>query len=47
LYNHSYTSYLALSLYVGFRFYITPAVGLWAELGYGYTTLALGINFKF
>jgi len=43
----SYGSYLAISLYLGFRYYLTPKVGLWAELGYGYSTLALGVNFKF
>ena len=43
----NYNSYLALSLYLGFRYYVTPTVGFWGELGYGYTTLALGVNFKF
>lgn len=46
VYNASYSSYWALSAFIGFRYYVASKVGLWAELGYGYTTLALGLNFK-
>jgi hypothetical protein len=47
LYNTSYGSYYAVSAYLGMRYYPTGKVGIWAELGYGYTNLALGVNFKF
>jgi hypothetical protein len=46
-YTASYPDYAALSLYLGARYYISNTVGIWAELGYGYTTLAVGINFRF
>lgn len=45
-YSSSYPNYLALSMYLGARYYISNKVGIWGELGYGYTTLALGVNFK-
>jgi hypothetical protein len=45
--TESYASYLGISAYLGFRYYITTNVGLWAELGYGYTTLAAGVQCKF
>ena len=45
-YTASYPNYAALSLYVGARYYLSNTVGIWGELGYGYTTLAVGINFK-
>lgn len=45
-YNTNYNSYLALSLYVGWRYYLGSKAALWAELGYGYTNLAIGVSFK-
>ena len=45
-YYNNYPSYLGLSLFIGARYYLSSKIGLWAELGYGYTTLALGVNFK-
>ena len=45
--NPSYDSYTAISLFLGCRYYVTKSIGLWAELGYGYTNLSLGVNFKF
>lgn len=46
VYSGSYNSYLALSLFVGFRYYLSNNIALWAELGYGYSNLALGVSFK-
>ncbi len=46
-YNNSYPSYAQVSLFLGCRYYVSSHIGLWAELGYGYTNLSLGINFKF
>jgi hypothetical protein len=45
-YSNSYASYMAFSLYIGARYYVSNRVGLWLELGYGYTDAALGICFK-
>ncbi|HXP48897.1 MAG TPA: hypothetical protein VN922_03025 [Bacteroidia bacterium] len=45
-YSASYPNYAALGLFVGARYYLSNAVGVWGELGYGYTTLAIGVNFK-
>jgi len=45
-YASSYPNYYALSLYLGARYYVSNKVGIWGELGYGYSTLALGVNFK-
>lgn len=45
-YTATYPSYAALSMYVGARYYLSNTVGIWGELGYGYTTFALGVNFK-
>ncbi len=47
VYNGSYNSYTAISLFLGCRYYVSPKIGIWAELGYGYTNLSLGVNFKF
>ncbi len=47
VYNTTYGSYISLSGYVGMRYYFTHNFGLWAELGYGYTTLAIGVSIKF
>lgn len=46
VYNASYNNYLALSLYVGFRYYLSDNVAIWGELGYGYSNLAVGVSFK-
>jgi hypothetical protein len=45
-YTATYPNYAALSVYVGARYYLSNTVGIWGELGYGYTTLAIGVNFK-
>jgi hypothetical protein len=45
-YSNNYNSYLALSLYIGARYYLSNRVGLWLELGFGYTDLAFGVAFK-
>ncbi|HTA27422.1 MAG TPA: hypothetical protein VK809_06525 [Bacteroidia bacterium] len=45
-YSNNYASYVAFSLYIGARYYLSNRVGLWLELGYGYTDAALGICFK-
>lgn len=45
-YSSTYPNYAALSLFLGARYYVSHKVGIWGELGYGYTTLALGVNFK-
>jgi len=46
VYTQGYNSYLAMSAFIGLRYYITHKVGLWIEAGYGYTNLAYGINVK-
>jgi len=46
-YSNTYSSYVAFSLYLGARYYFSNSVGVWAELGYGYSTLSLGVSFKF
>jgi len=46
-YVDNYNSYMAFSLYIGARYYLTNRVGLWLELGYGYSNAALGVSFKF
>jgi len=46
-YVNNYSSYLAFSLYIGARYYVTNRIGVWLELGYGYSNAALGISFKF
>lgn len=45
-YGNNYNNYMALSLFLGARYYVSSKVGFWGELGWGYTTLALGVNFK-
>ena len=45
-YTDSYGNYASLSLFLGARYYVSNNVGFWAELGWGYTNLALGVNFK-
>jgi hypothetical protein len=45
-YVNNYSNYLALSFYLGARYYVSNKVGLWLELGYGYTDAALGVCFK-
>ena len=45
-YTNNYSSYFAFSLYIGARYFVTNHVGVWLELGYGYTDAALGISFK-
>lgn len=46
-YDATYSSYTALSLYLGARYYVSNKIGIWLELGYGYSNAALGISFKF
>lgn len=46
-YANDYNSYLALSVYIGARYFVSDHVGLWLELGYGYSDAALGISFRF
>ena len=38
---------IAHAEFVGLRWYFTPVVGLFAELGYGVSYLTLGVAFKF
>jgi len=45
-YSNAYSSYTALSLYLGARYYVSNRVGLWLELGFGYSNAALGVSFK-
>lgn len=45
-YSANYSNYLALSAFLGARYYVSNKVAVWAELGYGYTNLALGASFK-
>lgn len=46
-YESTYSSYMAFSLYLGARYYLSNSVGIWLELGYGYSNAALGVSFKF
>jgi hypothetical protein len=46
-YNVTYSSYTALSLYVGARYFVSNTIGIWLELGFGYSNAALGVSFKF
>ena len=43
----SYGSDLGLSLFVGGRYYFTPQLGAFAELGYGIAYLNIGLALKF
>jgi hypothetical protein len=45
-YANTYGSYMALSLYLGARYYVSDHVGFWLELGYGCSNLSLGVCFK-
>jgi hypothetical protein len=45
-YANTYGSYLAFSLYIGARYNLSDHIGLWLELGYGYSNAALGVSFK-
>jgi hypothetical protein len=45
-YANTYNSYLAFSLYLGARYYLSDRVGIWLELGYGYSNAAVGVCFK-
>ncbi len=47
IYNQAFSSYVAMSAFIGLKYYITHKVGLWIEAGYGYTNLAYGVNIKF
>ena len=42
-----YGSYLSATLFVGARYYFTPQVAAFAEVGYGIAYLTLGAAFKF
>jgi hypothetical protein len=46
-YNATYASYTALSLYIGARYFVSNKIGIWLELGFGYSNAALGVSFKF
>jgi len=46
-YTNTYNSYVAFSLFIGARYYISNSFGLWLELGYGYSDAAVGVSFKF
>jgi len=45
-YSNTYGSYMAFSLYLGARYYLSNRVGIWLELGYGYSNAAIGVCFK-
>jgi hypothetical protein len=45
-YGHG-NSGLAFSIFAGARYYFTDAIAAFAELGYGYAILNLGVSFKF
>jgi hypothetical protein len=45
-YVASYPDYYALSIFIGARYYLSNSIALWGELGYGYSTLAVGLSFK-
>jgi len=45
-YTATYPDYYALSVFLGARYALSNKVGIWGELGYGYSTLALGVSFK-
>jgi len=45
-YSSAYPSYLSPSVFIGARYYLSNTVGLWAELGYGYSNLAIGVSLK-
>jgi len=40
-------SNVTYGFYAGARYYFTDAIGAFAEVGYGYTILTLGLSFKF
>lgn len=43
----NYGSGVGLSLYIGSRYFFTENFGAFAELGYGVSTLSVGVAFKF
>jgi len=43
----NYNSYLSPGFYIGARYLLGNKIGIWLELGYGYTDAALGICVKF
>lgn len=45
-YSNTYGSYMAFSIYLGARYYVSNSVGIWLELGYGYSNAAIGVCFK-
>ena len=45
-YADNYASYLAFSMFIGARYYVSNRIGLWLELGYGYSDAAFGVTFK-
>ena len=46
-YNHGGASGFSYGFFVGGRYYFTDSIGAYAELGYGYAILNLGVSFKF
>ncbi len=47
VYTAAYSSYTALSLYLGARYYLSEHVAVWLELGFGYSNAALGVSYRF
>ena len=43
---HTSSSGLVYSLFLGARYYFSPDIGAYAELGYGIATLELGVAFR-
>lgn len=44
---NNYNSYLAFSLYIGARYFVSNNIAVWLELGFGYSNAALGVSYKF
>jgi len=45
--NANYSNYIAPSAFLGFRYFVTQKIGVWTELGYGYSALAVGGSLQF
>jgi hypothetical protein len=46
-YNASYSSGVALTPFVGARYYFANNLGVYGELGYGVAILSIGLSYKF
>ena len=44
--TNNYPNFFSLSIYAGFRSWITNHSSVWFEMGYGYTALAFGASYK-